>query len=526
MTLWMQLVAVVAMVAATGLAAGCATGDDYAYEDEVRTTPRAVILDPADQAIGRRGPARARAALIREEGDVVRYAITYPTGEVDTSALALEVVAPKQVRAGQEYEYIVAVRNLTNVPLADVEVQRIEIEQQQQQQAGAAPTTRPASAEQQAPPAWDVGMLAAGETKTRRFTAFAGDVGTQQYCLTANYEPTICTVVQVVNPQLRITKTVPEEALICDEIVYTYTVSNVGTGVARDVRIVDTLAEGLVTAEGNRQEVTIPVGELAAGQSRDFRVPLQAQRTGTFTTRARAVSASDKVVSPEVSTVIREPVLSVNIEAPEWEYLGQPVTYQVIVENTGDAPARDTQLRLEAPAAGGQIEPRDLGVIAPGESKQVSVTMPATQRDDLVLTARALAVCAEAETAQATVQIRTLAALLVETVDNNDPVKVGETTTYQILIRNQGSGAAENVTVTAELPPGLQFVSAEGTTDVKADGQKLQFAPIKTLAPGATAVWQVEARAQQGGMVQFELRVNSESLNQEVIETEPTRLYQ
>src|SRR5690606_36175845 len=142
--------------------------------------------------------------------------------------------------------------------------------------------------------------------------------GMERHCFAVDFSPVACTAVAVVNPELRLTKAAPEAVLVCQDLVYRYSVQNVGTGTARNVRIVDRLPEGLVTAEG-RNTVTLEAGDLAAGQSRDFTVTLRPSRTGEFTTQAMVMSDSPGEIRTEpVTTMIFQPELEVVVQGPEW----------------------------------------------------------------------------------------------------------------------------------------------------------------------------------------------------------------
>src|SRR6187551_2183192 len=53
--------------------------------------------------------------------------------------------------------------------------------------------------------------------------------------------------------------------------------------------------------------------------------------------------------------------------------------------------------------------------------------------------------------------------LRITKTDNPDPVNVGSTLTYTILVQNLGPDTATGVTVTDQLPKGVDFVSATAT---------------------------------------------------------------
>jgi uncharacterized repeat protein (TIGR01451 family) len=384
------------------------------------------------------------------------------------------------------------------------------------------------AARRAAGPTWNVGTLAPRETKTKEFSATAEEVGNLSNCLTVAYAPTLCVAVRVVKPELTLTKTAPQQALLCQDITYTYKVTNSGTGTARDVRVEETLPEGLVTVDGERKNVNVEIGNLAAGQSREVPVKLRASRKGEFAGRAVARAADGlEVRGNDVTTVVRDPVLAIDVEAPEARYVGEPVDFKVTVRNTGDANADNTVVKLSATGAAERLTDRQLGTIEAGKSKTFTITTRADRAANTVqLTSTASATCAKQASDSASVAIRTAPALQIECVDGTDPIRVGGNTTYTITVKNEGTGADSNVTVRAALPAELQFVATrdKNAGDAKVDGQIITFGPIKTLAPGASVTWTIEAKAVGTGDVRFGMELTSDSLTKPAIETEPTRI--
>jgi len=371
---------------------------------------------------------------------------------------------------------------------------------------------------------WDVGTLAPRETKTRTLTGTADAIGTINNCLTVSYNPTLCLAVKAVQPELRITKEGPSAVLICQDINYTYRVSNVGTGAVAGVRIEDPLPEGLTTADGGKT-FAANVGDLAAGQTRDVTAKLRATRVGEYNSRAVARSGDLTAQSPAVTTAVREPALAVTVQGPEAQYVGQAVNYTVNVRNTSDVPAENTVVRLSAVGGNERVADRNIGTIPPGETRSFPVNIGAARgAGNTTLTATAEATCARPAAANASVAILTIPALQLECVDGQDPVVVGQNTTYTITVRNEGSGPDTNVTLRAVLPAELQFVRGGGASNVTAEGQNLTFAPVATLAPGAVATWTVEVKALRAGDVRFYTEMNSTSLGRPAAETEPTRI--
>src|SRR5947207_4911364 len=104
-----------------------------------------------------------------------------------------------------------------------------------------------------------------------------------------------------------------------------------------------------------------------------------------------------------------------------------------------------------------------------------------------------------ADKTQREVLVEGLAAIKFEVRAMDDPIEVGHETGYEIRVVNQGTKAAANVQITAELPPGLKLISAEGETQHKAEQGRLVFEPLQQLAPKADTVYRIRAQGIQAG---------------------------
>lgn len=485
--------------------------------------------DAAQPTASNRPPKVAEG---RKEGDNIHYSFAYPTGDRASSALLVEKVGPAQVRIGQPYKYQIEVTNLTDQMLAGVTI----VESLGEGFEFGSSTPSPSHSETGIS-RWMIGEVHPKQTQVIEATTIANRAGKLTACLAASFEPTLCTQIEVVEPQLKVTKeqvgltkiqteteASQQIAYLCDQITYKYTVSNTGSGEAKNVVVQDDLPEGLQTADG-KDSVAFQAGDLAAGDSKSFEVQIQPQQEGDFSSRAVAKSASDEAHSNNVTTPVREPVVEVRVNGPEWQYVNQPVTYTVRVRNPSEVPARDVVLTLQAPGLDEKQSNRQIGELPPGQEKTLNVTLRPNEGGDIKVIATATGHCVKAggEEFAAITAIRTIPALVLEMVDNKDPVQVGETTVYTIGVKNQGSGAAKNVTMTATLPEGFEFVESGGQTEIKREGNKLNFAPVAELPPGEIANWWVEAKASQAGDVRFQINLNSEYLDKPVPEVEPTR---
>ncbi len=469
-------------------------------------------------------------------GNLIWSWLAYPTGDPRTSALGVEKGVPREVRVGQPFEYQIVVTNLTRNSLSEVVVQDDLGDNFEFESSTPSPSSTNGGSLR-----WALGDMGPGESKLIKVNATATDVGQIASCVTATYNSALCATIPVVQPELKIVKSGPAEALRCDEITYMFEVTNSGTGALSNVSVSDTLPEGM-TSNG-RREVTFNIdGGLAPGETKKYSMRVNAERTGRFTNRATASGGGLEANSNEVTTVVRAPKLEIDKTGPERRFVSGAatnITYEIKVTNSGDGVARDTVVRDSVAAGsrfvsasdggalqGGQVVWR-LGNMAAGASKTVSVTVAAERPGELCNTATASAYCADNVTDQACTNVQGVPAILLEVVDSPDPIQVGETTTYTITATNQGFALDSNVRIVCTIPGAQEYVSSAGATTGTLRGDTLTFAPLARLEAKQRATWTVTVRASQVASVRFGVSMASDNLEGEPVrETEATNQYE
>ena len=218
-------------------------------------------------------------------------------------------------------------------------------------------------------------------------------------------------------------------------------------------------------------------------------------------------------------------------------YIGRPIQYSITVTNQGSTEARNVVL-TDTPGAGisltgasdsGQMSGGriswNLGNMAPGATRTVTVNATSSAAGQFKNSACATAVGAQA-CGEATVEVKGINAILLEVVDDPDPVEKGANTTYTISAYNQGSAVGTNMVIECVLPDQEEFVASGGATTGTASGRTVTFAPLPSLAPKARATWYVTVKALAEGDVRFTTRMKTAEMRGEpVMETESTNIY-
>ena len=455
-----------------------------------------------------------------------------PTSERSSSVVHVEKFAPPEVRVGEEYVYEIHVTNLTESPLREVTLtdrlpEKFTLKSSDPAAVGVA----------EGKVAWNIGDLGPEKTAVIKVKGVATGEGTNVHCGIVTYKRPYCVAVKVVNPVLELVKTAPAEVIMCDPIPLKLVVRNRGTGTAKNVQITDTLPDGMRTSDG-KTTVMLKAGTLEPGQSREFTVDAKATRTGEFVNKAVATADGGMKVEATAKTIVRKPALKIVKTGPAKQYFGRTATYEITLTNQGDADARNTVLTDMLPNGaafvsasdggkrrGGEVV-WDLGTLAPKGSKKVSLTLRGDEAGIIVNTAVAKAYCNPQVTASAQTEYIGVPAVLLEVVDVEDPIEVGDKETYVITVTNQGTAADTNIRITCVLEANMDYVSSSGDTKGAVDGRTVTFAPLATLGPKAKATWKVVVKAVKTGDVRFSVSMQSDQLKRPVAENEATNIYE
>ncbi|MCB8045158.1 DUF11 domain-containing protein [Microbacterium oxydans] len=177
--------------------------------------------------------------------------------------------------------------------------------------------------------------------------------------------------------------------------------------------------------------------------------------------------------------------------------IGDQLSYDIVVKNTGDATATNVAISDDLPAGltgitasytagtsgqvtvSGQQVRGTIPSLAPGASSTLTVKATVGTSTPLGnLRNNACAVAASSNQAcdgdETTIDKQTKPVLTITKDDQQGDVKLGQNLTYDIVVRNTGDGAAKSVVVSDPLPAGLDFVSGSGPAGHHGHGLRAQ----------------------------------------------------
>jgi uncharacterized repeat protein (TIGR01451 family) len=379
---------------------------------------------------------------------------------------------------------------------------------------------------------WNIGNMDAGQSIKGKVVLKADKEGTLVNCATVSADARVCAQTLVGKPVIAIDKTGPETANLGQDVTYNIVVKNTGTAAAKNVVVTDAVPTGMSHASG-KGELSFDVGDLAPGQSKPLAVTFKANQRGKVCNTATANSSNAGKVSDDACTTVFQPGLKIVKTGDKERFLGRNAGYKITITNPGDTTLTDVVVTDVAPAATTFVSATG-ATITGNQAVWRLASFPAggSQTFDVVLTSRTQGTHCNAatvtaagglrESAEACTIWRGLAAVLLEVVDDPDPISADEQNTYTIRVTNQGTADLTTINISALFDDKMSPVSSpEGTVS----GQSVRFPVVPKLAPKQTFTYTIRAKGVKVGDARNKITLTADGLTSPVVEEESTRVY-
>ncbi len=379
---------------------------------------------------------------------------------------------------------------------------------------------------------WSIGHLKAGCCQKLKICLRCEREGCLEACFCISATPVaFCTIV-CAKPVLWCHKCGPEEACPGDDLEYTITVGNKGSCTAYDVRVVDNLPDGLEHCSG-MNSLTFRLGDLPPCATKTLSLMLKATKRGKVRNAVIVTACNADESHCECECVVCKYCCEVTKEGPKEVRVGQNADYHITVTNVGDRPITDVYVTDFAPNGTSIVSAEGANIscnravwkvdeIKPGEDVTLPISLTTCTPGyycNRVSVTNAQGTCCHAESFT---RWKGTPALHVCITDMEDPICVGDTTSYKIDVTNQGSEPDENVRVTVRLPRELVPVAGTGVTQGQIAGQTVTFVPYSPLSPRQKVEWRVDARAKERGDARVKVEVMSDSITTPIVQEEST----
>lgn len=446
-------------------------------------------------------------------------------------SVSIEWVRRSDINVGQECTLELLVKNTGNIPAGSLAVDAAFPATVRLTSAEPKPT---AVAEQLT---WTIDGLAAGAEHRiliQLIPSRRGDLATSANVrLTGTAEATF----RVEEPLLKVLVKGPTDVMVGDSAAQVVTISNPGSGVAHDVRLIAEVPEGLEYAKG--KQLLMEIGSLNPGDSQTVRVPLSAVKGGAHAVNFVATSSAEVTSSAIAQVNVIAPTLKLDMDGPGLRYKGRNARYSMTVTNNGSVPTNNVRVmqtvadgfKFLSADKGGKFDASRktvtwfVGRLEPNQSAVVSCELNAGKLGEFSHLAQAVSDAGAKIDSQVNTVVEGESALVLEIADVDDPVEVGNETAYEIRVRNDGSKAENDVTIICELPVGLDVISAKGPTESLSENRLVMFKTLASLAPGNQALYRVIVRGTQEGHLRFRAKVTSGSNPEPLLLEEQTKFY-
>lgn len=381
---------------------------------------------------------------------------------------------------------------------------------------------------------WELGDMDPGQVVPLKVWVRADREGELGSCATVSADPRLCAKTFVGRPLLAIEKTGPEVAQLNADVAYNVVVANRGNAVARNVVVTDDIPEGLTHASGQKQ-LTFNLGELAPNQSKTIPVTVKAAQRGKFCNTASAVADNVPKVSDDACTTVVQPGLKIVKTGDQQQLINKTANYQIKVSNVGDvdltgvvltdtAPPPTAIVTAQGATVSGNTATWNVGTLEKGAEKSFNVTLTSKEPGNYCNGAAVVTSQGLRESAQACTEWIGVTGVLVEVVDDPDPIQVDEFTTFTIRVTNQGSSRnIENINVKAAFQAQADPVSASSGGTIS--GKNVTWPVVPTLAPKAAVTYTIRAKGVAAGDHRLEVQVTTRTRETPIVELESTTVY-
>lgn len=382
---------------------------------------------------------------------------------------------------------------------------------------------------------WDIGSMKQGECIPAKVWVRCDCEGELCACFCATATPVRFCSLLCAKPILACTKCGPEEVCPGDPVQYTITVTNKGSCAAEDVVVTDNVPDGLEHSSCQKK-LCFKLGTLQPCETKRINVCFTAVKRGDICNTVIVSACNADSVSCQWSTCVCCCDIQCTKTGPKEVQLGQNADYSITVTNTGDKPLTEVVVTDCAPsqtsivsANGATINGNQavwrLRELKAGEKVSFSMTLTTCTPGcftNRVNVNNCQGCCASCEVST---RWRGRPALCVQVCDTEDPICIGESTSYMIEVVNQGTEPDSNVKVVVNFPPQVVPVSATGDSPGSVSGQTVTFAPVNNFGPRQTLRFRVDARAKESGDARVKVQVSSDSIPTPIVNEESTVIY-
>ncbi len=382
---------------------------------------------------------------------------------------------------------------------------------------------------------WDIGPMKCGQCIPAQVWVKCDCEGELCACFCAKATPVRFCSLLCAKPRLVCSKCGPAEVCPGETVTYRVTVTNRGSCTAEGVVLTDNVPDGLQHSSGQKT-LCYNMGNLAPCESKCVDICFCAAKRGNVCNTATITACNADSTSCQACTCICCCDVQIAKTGPKEQSLGKNADYQITVTNTGDKPLTNVVVTDCAPSATSIVSANGATIrgnqavwklkeVKQGE--KVTFTITLTTCTPGCFTNRATVNSCEGCTAcaETTTRWKGRPALHVRICDTEDPICIGDPTSYCITVMNQGPEPDNNVKVVVRFPKEIQPVAVTGDVQGTISGNTVTFTPCGTLWPRQCFNLRVDAKGRESGDGRVMVEVTSDSISTPIVQQESTHVY-
>ncbi len=467
---------------------------------------------------------------------VARSAASLPTPNEEfegpqTTQITVEKTAPEEVRTNKPAQIVVSVKNLGKKTVKNI-ILRDSIPTGAQFESGSSDV----APNQQGELIWPAFELQPGAEKKFEYSIIPTQEGTFGSVATVMIAASASSQTKCSQPELKVEVTAADSVELGEKVVFDIVVSNVGTGVANNVKLEERIPNGLHHPQGDVLNNTL--GTLNPGESKRLPLTLESVAAGEVVNILTITADDCEAKSAETRINIVAPMLELAISGPQKAYLGRPTTFTLDVKNVGDASAFDVRLIAQLPRGTSFVQANNLGAYKEDEHSVYwdLAELPAQTDAEIELTLQTTE-ASQAElifgaqgpnnlTAQTShsISIEGIAALSFNVSSSTDLVEVGREFEYTVKIENRGTKESNNVVLQVLTTDAISILATDGPTKATSRKGVVVFEKIPSIPAKSSVTYKIKAKPNANGDCRVEFQLSSDDL-EPLVKEENTRVY-
>jgi uncharacterized repeat protein (TIGR01451 family) len=377
---------------------------------------------------------------------------------------------------------------------------------------------------------WQIGSISRGQTVPARIWLKCDREGDLCTCFCVQATPVAFCALLCAKPVLICEKCAPEEVGPNEPIPYTITVTNIGTCTAEEVIVTDVLPKEVEHTSCQRT-LTFRLGNLEPCQTKKVNFTVTSCQRGKICNTAVVTACNANQTSCEACTCVACCAIECQKVGPKEIPVGQNADYQITVVNTGDKSLHEVVVTDFAPSATSIVAAPGANIcgkqavwklreLKPAEKVTFNITLTTCTPGYFSNTAKVTNCegcnsCCEFGT-----HWKGRPALDMCISNSDNPICVGETSRFKVVVMNKGQEYDSNVNVVVNFPAELAPVNASGASAAQVSGQTVTFAPYPNLAPRQTLEYYVTVKANGRGDLRPKVQVSSDFIKNPITQEE------